>query len=49
MGDVRAVKVIVDGLFTLSYSFALIFLLVAIVVCYAAVVKMIDDQRTISF
>ena len=45
MGDVRAVKVIVDGLFTLSYSFALIFLLVAIVVCYAAVVKMIDDQR----
>lgn len=49
MGDVRAVKVIVDGLFTLSYSFALIFLLVAIVVCYAVVVKMIDDQRTISF
>lgn len=47
MGDVRAVRVIVDGLFTLSYSFALIFLLVAIVVCYAAVVKMIDDQRTI--
>lgn len=46
MGDVRAVKVIVDGLFTLSYSFALIFLLVAVVVCYAAVVKMIDDQRT---
>ena len=45
MGDVRAVKVIVDGLFTLSYSFALIFLLVAVVVCYAAVVKMIDDQR----
>lgn len=47
MGDVRAVKVIVDGLFTLSYSFALIFLLVAIVVCYAAVVKMIDDQRAL--
>lgn len=47
MGDVRAVKVIVDGLFTLSYSFALIFLLVAVVVCYAAVVKMIDDQRTL--
>ena len=47
MGDVRAVKVIVDGLFTLGYSFALIFLLVAIVVCYAAVVKMIDDQRSI--
>ena len=47
MGDVRAVKVIVDGLFTLSYSFALIFLLVAVIVCYAAVVKMIDDQRAL--
>lgn len=47
MGDVRAVKIIVDGLFTLSYSFALIFLLVAVIVCYAAVVKMIDDHRTL--
>lgn len=47
MGDVRAVKIIVDGLFTLSYSFALIFLLVAVIVCYAAVVKMIDDQRSL--
>ena len=47
MGDVRAVKIIVDGLFTLSYSFALIFLLVAVIVCYAAVVKMIDDNRSL--
>lgn len=45
MGDVSAIEIIVEGLFTLSYSFALIFLLVAIVVCYAAVVKMIDDER----
>lgn len=47
MGDVRAVKTVVEGLFTLSYSFALIFLLVAIVVCYAAVEKMINDQRSL--
>lgn len=45
MGDVHGIKIIVEGLFTLSYSFALIFLLVAIVVCYASVVKMINDQR----
>lgn len=45
MGDVSGVETIVEGLFTLSYSFAIIFLMVAVVVCYAAVVKMIDDQR----
>lgn len=45
MGDVSGIETIVEGLFTLSYSFALVFLLVAVVVCYAAVVKMIDDQR----
>lgn len=47
MGDVSGIEVIVEGLFTLSYSFAFIFLLVAVVVCYAAVVKMIDNQRTL--
>lgn len=47
MGDVSGVEIIVEGLFTLSYSFALIFLLVAVVVCYAAVVKMIDDQKNL--
>lgn len=45
MGDVSGIEIIVEGLFTLSYSFALIFLLVAVIVCYAAVVKMIDDQK----
>lgn len=45
MGDVSGIKTIVEGLFVLSYSFAMIFLLVAVVVCYAAVVKMINDQR----
>lgn len=48
MGDVSAIEIIVEGLFTLSYSFALIFLLVAVVVCYAAVVKMIDDERMLT-
>ncbi len=47
MGDVSGVEMIVEGLFTLSYSFALIFLLVAVVVCYASVVKMIDDQKSL--
>lgn len=47
IGDVSGVESIVQGLFTLSYSFALIFLLVAVVVCYAAVVKLIDDQKAL--
>lgn len=47
IGDVSGIETIVEGLFTLSYSFAFVFLLVAVVVCYAAVVKLIDDQRTL--
>lgn len=47
MGDVSGVKTVVQGLFTLSYSFSLIFLLVAVIVCYAAVVKLIDGQRNL--
>lgn len=45
MGDVRAIASIVDSIHGLSYSLALIFLMVAIVVCYASIVRMIDDQR----
>lgn len=47
MGDVRAIDSVVDGVYGLSYSLALIFLMVAIVVCYASIVRMIDDQRTL--
>lgn len=47
MGDVRAIETLMDGLYALSYSLALIFLLVAVIVCYAAIVRMIDDQKTL--
>lgn len=47
VGDVRGVKTIVDGIFGLSYSMSIIFLLVAIVVCHAAISRMIDEQRTL--
>ncbi len=46
VGDVRGVQTIVDMLTGLSYVMSLIFLLVSIVICYAAVARMIDEQRT---
>lgn len=45
IGDIRGVKTIVDGIYGLSYSMSIIFLLVAIVVCYAAISRMIFEQR----
>ncbi|MBP1561066.1 MAG: FtsX-like permease family protein [Oscillospiraceae bacterium] len=47
VGDIRGVKTIVDGIYGLSYSMSIIFLLVAIVVCHAAISRMIDEQRTL--
>ena len=47
VGDIRGVKTIVDGIFGLSYSMSIIFLLVAIVVCHAAISRMIDEQRNL--
>lgn len=47
VGDIRGIKTIVDGIFGLSYSMSIIFLLVAIVVCHAAISRMIDEQRTL--
>lgn len=47
IGDVRGVKTVVDGLFKLSYSLALIFLIVAIVVCYAAITRMMHEQKSL--
>ncbi|MCD7735678.1 MAG: FtsX-like permease family protein [Lachnospiraceae bacterium] len=47
VGDIRGVKTIVDGIYGLSYSLSLIFLLVAIVVCYTAITRMINEQRTL--
>lgn len=47
VGDIRGVKTIVDGIYGLSYSMSIIFLLVAVVVCHAAISRMIDEQRTL--
>lgn len=47
VGDIRGVKTIVDGIFGLSYSMSIIFLLVATVVCHAAISRMIDEQRAL--
>ncbi len=47
MGDVRGVESIVEGMRGLSYSMAIIFLFVAVVICYASVVKLISEQRTL--
>lgn len=46
MGDVRSIEVIVEGLYGLSYSMAVIFVIVSITVCYAAISRMISEQRT---
>lgn len=46
-GDVRGVRTTVDGTFRLSYSMSVIFLLVAIIVCHAAITRMIDEQRVL--
>lgn len=47
IGDIRGIDTIVDSIFGLSYSMSIIFLLVAIVVCYAAISRMIDEQRSL--
>lgn len=47
IGDVRGIRTEVDALFKLSYSLALIFLIVAIVVCYAAIMRMINEQKSL--
>jgi len=47
VGDVRGVRTIVDGIYGLSYSMSIIFLLVAIIVCHAAISRMIDERRAL--
>lgn len=46
IGDIRGVKTTVSSLDGLSISLPAIFLVVSIVVCYAAIAKMIDEQKT---
>ena len=45
IGDVRSIAIIVETLYGLGYSMALIFVLVSVIVCYSAISRMINEQR----
>lgn len=45
IGDVRGVNQIIGALRTMSYFLALFFMAVAVVVCYTAITRMIDERR----
>ncbi len=47
MGDVAGVDGLAGSVGGISYSLALVFLLVAVVVCYSAISRMIEEQRTL--
>ncbi len=47
MGDLRAMEILVDSIYGLSYVMSIIFILVAVIVCYAAVSRMIYEQRSL--
>ncbi len=47
IGDVRGMKITVSSIDALSVSLPLIFLVVAAVICYAAITRMIDEQRVL--
>ncbi len=47
IGDVRSIDIIVEGLYGLSYSMALIFIIVSVTVCYSAISRMVTEQRTL--
>ena len=47
VGDLRAIENVVDTIKGLSLSLSCVFLLVACVVCYAAITKMINEQIAI--
>ncbi|MCD8365099.1 MAG: hypothetical protein LUC83_04670 [Clostridiales bacterium] len=47
IGDLRGIEVTVEGLYDLAYAMSLIFLLESIIVCYAAITRMISDQRAL--
>lgn len=44
IGDVRSIRISVESLYGLSYSMAIIFVIVAITVCYAAISRMISES-----
>lgn len=47
IGDVRGVTQIISALRTLSYFLSLFFMAVAIVVCFTAITRMIDERRAL--
>lgn len=47
IGDVRSIGIAVEGLYGLSYSMAIIFVIVAITVCYAAISRMISESSAL--
>ncbi len=47
IGDIRGVKTVVDSIYGLSYALSVIFLLVAVVICFAAVSRVIQEQRVL--
>ncbi len=47
IGDVRSIDIIVEGLYGLGYSMALIFIIVSVTVCYSAISRMVSEQRTL--
>lgn len=47
IGDVRSIRIAVEGLYGLSYSMAIIFVIVAITVCYAAISRMISESSNL--
>ena len=47
IGDVRSIRIAVQGLYGLSYSMAIIFVIVAITVCYAAISRMIGESSNL--
>ncbi len=47
MGDVAGVEGLAGSVGGISYSLSLVFLLVAVVVCYSAISRMIEEQRAL--
>ena len=47
VGDVRGVESIVKSIFGLSYSMSVVFLIVSVLVCFAAITRVIREQRVL--
>ena len=47
VGDVRGVETIVKAIFGLSYAMSAVFLIVSVLVCFAAITRVIREQRVL--